>query len=99
MWKSALLAGVVAAGAVHFPAMAQGYNSVSPYVTRDGTYVQPHFRTNPNSSTYDNWSTRGNTNPFTGQPGYTSPTPNYGYTAPRAPSSPSFGGYGTQRRY
>ncbi len=80
------------------PAYAQGYNSVSPHVRRDGTYVQPHFRTNPNSNPYDNWSTRGNTNPYTGQPGYRNPTPNYGYGAPTAPTYPSYPSYGSGSR-
>src|SRR5438552_3521319 len=33
----------------------------------DGTYVAPHYQTNPNHNPYDNWSTKGNYNPFTGQ--------------------------------
>lgn len=60
-------------------AMAQGYNQVSPYTRRDGTYVQPHYRTNPDNTVRNNWTTVPNVNPFTGQPGTRSPTP-------RAPS-------------
>ena len=48
---------------------------VSGYTRRDGTYVQPYYRTSPNSSQYDNYSTKGNVNPYTGQEGYR--TPNY----------------------
>jgi len=48
---------------------------VRGYVRKDGTYVQPHYRSSPNSSTYDNYSTRGNVNPYTGQRGYESPYP------------------------
>ncbi|PYL42396.1 MAG: hypothetical protein DMF42_06990 [Verrucomicrobia bacterium] len=29
----------------------------------DGTYVAPHYQTNPNHNPYDNWSTKGNYNP------------------------------------
>ena len=36
------------------------------YVTRDGTYVAPHWQTNPNSTQTDNYSARGNLNPYTG---------------------------------
>ena len=43
--------------------------SVKGYYRNDGTYVQPHHRSNPNSSTNDNWSTKGNTNPYTGEKG------------------------------
>jgi len=42
---------------------------VHGYQRQDGTYVAPHYRSDPNSSTYDNWSTKGNFNPYTGQPG------------------------------
>ena len=40
--------------------------SVGGYVRRDGTYVQPYQRTNPDSNPWNNYSTKGNTNPFTG---------------------------------
>jgi hypothetical protein len=46
---------------------------VDGYFRRDGTYVQPHYRSNPNGSTADNWSTRGNVNPYTGQVGTRDP--------------------------
>lgn len=46
------------------------YVRVRPYFRRNGTYVQPHFRTNPNSFRWDNWSFRGNINPFNGRKGY-----------------------------
>ena len=43
---------------------------VKGYYRSNGTYVDPHYRTSPNNSTYDNWSSYGNTNPYTGQKGY-----------------------------
>jgi hypothetical protein len=42
-------------------------------MTNQGTYVQPHQQTNPNSTQYDNYGTRGNVNPYTGQTGTRSP--------------------------
>lgn len=42
---------------------------VKGYTKKNGTYVQPHYRTNPNTRTYDNWSTKGNVNPYTGKKG------------------------------
>jgi hypothetical protein len=57
-------------------AMAQTY--VSPYVRSDGTYVQGHVRSSPNGTTSDNYSTKGNTNPYTGQAGTLSPYYPYG---------------------
>jgi hypothetical protein len=46
---------------------------VSGYTRSDGTYVSGHYRSCANSTTADNWSTRGNYNPYTGEPGYRSP--------------------------
>lgn len=46
---------------------------VRPYVRSDGTYVKGHYRTNPNSTNRDNYSTLGNTNLRTGQPGWIMP--------------------------
>lgn len=43
------------------------------YTTQNGTYVQPHYQSAPNSTQYDNWSTRGNVNPYTGQVGTRTP--------------------------
>ena len=50
--------------------------SVNGYYRKDGTYVQPHHRSDPNSNTNDNWSTKGNTNPYTGQQGTKNPDNN-----------------------
>ena len=43
---------------------------VNGYVRRDGTYVQGHYRQDGNATNWDNYSTQGNTNPYTGQDGY-----------------------------
>lgn len=50
-------------------ALAAGSHSVNGYVTKSGTYVPPHQATNPNDTKSDNWSTQGNTNPYTGKQG------------------------------
>jgi hypothetical protein len=42
---------------------------VQPYVRSNGSYVQGHYQTNPNHTQLDNYSTRGNYNPYTGQYG------------------------------
>ena len=44
--------------------------AVSGYTRSNGTFVQPHVRTMPNSTNWDNFSTKGNSNPFTGSTGY-----------------------------
>lgn len=60
---------------------------VNGYTRRDGTYVQPHYRTAPDNSINNNYSTYPNTNPYTGQQGHVQPnngssyqTPGYGST-------------------
>lgn len=44
--------------------------SVRGYSRRDGTYVAPYMRSSPNSFKFDNYSSQGNNNPYTGQRGY-----------------------------
>jgi hypothetical protein len=44
-----------------------------PYIRNNGTVVMPHFRTSPNATIKDNWSTRPNVNPFTGKAGTRNP--------------------------
>lgn len=56
---------------------------VNGYTKSDGTYVQGHYRTTSNSTNHDNYSTKGNYNPFTGRTGstakdYSSEAYNYG---------------------
>jgi hypothetical protein len=43
---------------------------VGGYRRRDGTYVQPHYRSRPDGNFNNNWSTYGNVNPYTGKPGW-----------------------------
>jgi hypothetical protein len=47
--------------------------SVKGYFLKDGTYVQPHMRSAPDSSYNNNWSTQPNVNPYTGQQGTQQP--------------------------
>lgn len=42
---------------------------VNGYTRSNGTYVQPHYRSAPDSTKSNNWSTQGNYNPYTGQSG------------------------------
>lgn len=44
--------------------------SVRGYTRKDGTYVQPYMRSSPDSQRWNNYSSQGNTNPYTGQRGY-----------------------------
>lgn len=50
-----------------------GYHYTHSYTTKRGTYVHAHYSTNPNHTKRDNWSTKGNVNPFTGKRGTKKP--------------------------
>ena len=39
------------------------------YTKKDGTYVAPSHATNPNATTHDNYTHKGNVNPHTGKEG------------------------------
>lgn len=67
-------------------ALADQY--VQGYTRKDGTYVTPHYQSAPNAQRSDNYSSQGNTNPYTGQRG----TERNEYSAPPAynRSSPSY---------
>lgn len=43
------------------------------YVTKAGTYVAPHYQTAPNRTKVDNYSSKGNVNPYTGKKGTVDP--------------------------
>lgn len=53
---------------------------VNGYYRSNGTYVQPHVRSSPDSSRFNNWSTQGNVNPYTGSAGTQNPYRSYGST-------------------
>lgn len=42
---------------------------VKGYTTKRGTYVIPSYRSSPNKVKYDNYSSKGNYNPYTGKKG------------------------------
>lgn len=44
-------------------------HSVRGHVTKNGTYVAPSRATNPNGRRSDNYSQKGNVNPYTGKEG------------------------------
>ena len=55
---------------------------VKGYTRKDGTYVAPHVRSSPNSTPLDNWSVKGNFNPYTGEEGKKNPPFPYRYVPP-----------------
>lgn len=46
---------------------------VKGYTKKNGTYVVPHYKSTPNKSKFDNYSTKGNINPYTGKKGSVNP--------------------------
>jgi len=70
--------------------------SVKGYTRRDGTYVRPHMRSNPDGNFGNNWSTVGNRNPYTGQWG-TKRTPPSGYGGRRSTYAANFYGSSESR--
>lgn len=63
---------------------ARGSVNVRGHFRKDGTYVPPHHRSAPDKSFYNNWSTTGNINPYTGKEGSVNYPRNF------------YGGYGHQ---
>ena len=44
-------------------------HSIAGHTTKNGTYVAPSHATNPNNTKRDNYSQKGNMNPYTGKEG------------------------------
>lgn len=65
--KTALLLAI--ALALAGAAQAKGSHAVRGYTKKDGTYVPPHRSKDPDKSKSNNWSQKGNTNPYTGKEG------------------------------
>ena len=51
------------------PSSVDAATRVNGYYRSNGTYVQPYHRSSPNSSKIDNYSTKGNYNPYSGKRG------------------------------
>jgi hypothetical protein len=57
------LLGVLALSSVSYAGYVNGYTK------SNGTYVDGYYRSDANGTTSDNYSTYGNTNPYTGKRG------------------------------
>ena len=69
MKRIALAAILAVVGTSTYAASTQ----VDGYMRKDGTYVAPHFRTTPDNSRANNYSSQGNFNPYNGQQGTVNP--------------------------
>lgn len=78
---------------------AAAQTHVNGYTRRDGTYVAPHVRTTPDGNRFNNYSTQGNINPYTGRVGTQNPfpAPSFGNTSSGGGFDNGFGG-SNQRR-
>jgi len=91
MWKKILkdlVIGVVASGLLIGSVFAAVH--VNGYFKKNGTYVQPYYRSSPDSSPYNNYSYPGNTNPYTGVTATGNPDTylmNYGSTSSSSTST------------
>lgn len=56
-------------GALSLTGTAMADHYVNGYMRSNGTYVQGHYQSDSNSVRYDNYSSQGNTNPYTGTAG------------------------------
>ena len=70
MRKFMIMIGLVSVMGLNLNTAANALVLVDGYFKSNGTYVDSHYRTKPNNTVRDNWSTYGNTNPYTGQKGY-----------------------------
>lgn len=75
-----------------------GQVHVRGYTRKDGTYVSSYVRSRPDGNFYNNWSTVGNVNPYTGKRG-THRTPPAGYGSSRGRSSNTDSGYSNPYNY
>lgn len=62
---------------ISFKSFSQKQVYVGGYYNQYGTYVAPHYRTVPNNTINDNWSTKPNYNPYTGKQGTVAPSNPY----------------------
>lgn len=59
-----------------FSHLAQGQSGsvyVKGYSKSDGTFVPGYYKTTPDHTNHNNWSTNGNSNPYSNQAGYRAP--------------------------
>ncbi len=80
MKKTLIISLAIVIYGVMFVSSASAATRVRGYVRKStGTFVQSHYKSTRDSSRYNNYSTKGNYNPYTGKKGYVSP---YKYSVP-----------------
>lgn len=68
--KKIFVAGLAVCAALAMTQIASADEYVNGYYNHNGHYVEGYHRSDPNNTPDDNYSHKGNINPWTGQPGY-----------------------------
>ena len=73
--KKLLLVLALLVGVLSFSASAEARTTgvKGYYKPSTGRYVAPHYKTTPNRTKFDNFSTKGNYNPYSGKRGTVNP--------------------------
>ena len=74
MRRTIMLMGAALALLAADAATALADQYVHGYYRRDGTWVRPHYRSDPDGYFWNNYSAYGNVNPYTGERGYKRPS-------------------------
>ena len=85
-----LLAAALSFSAIFSDVSVASDTYVRGYTRSDGTVVQPYYRTAPDNTTNNNYSTYPNINPYTGREGTIAPNPYQPLYTP-APVAPLYG--------
>jgi len=71
--RKLLIAITIALSAFYITAEAADNVYVHRHITKSGTIVQQHYRTAPDHNRFNNWSSKGQANPYTGKRGTKNP--------------------------
>jgi len=58
---------------VYYDLNGTPYIYIDSYIKKNGVFVKGYYRSLPDKNKLNNWSSKGNTNPFTGKKGYENP--------------------------
>ncbi len=93
-WRILTFFTVCLAMFVALASVSEAVVRVRGYTRKDGTYVRPHYRSNPDGNFNNNWTTKGNVNPYTGVYGTrTRRPPGYGVNSTYGNYSSSYSSY------
>lgn len=68
-----IITALLVAGLLSTPFLASAATKVKGHTKKNGTYVQPYYKSSPNKTKIDNYSAKGNYNPYSGKKGTVNP--------------------------